>query len=105
MMIASIDQKASRAVPILVAIALSSLATTWALNTPELSKKAETAQVLETKVIPKLKDAAGCQTARARVATNLAKASEKGHDIDLTDIPNCPLAKSAAAIRTVTAPQ
>lgn len=91
MNISLIDSKASKVAPILLAAAVSSLITSWALKTPELGRKAEALQIVETKEIPHLKDVAGCQTARARVATNLANASEQGANINLAKIPNCPL--------------
>lgn len=92
---ANIDKKAGRFVPILVAAALSSLATTWALKTPETSRKAAMLPAVQAqaKKVPHLLDVAGCQTARARVATELVKDSEHGRDVDLSDIPNCPTLK------------
>ena len=92
-MATNLDRKASKIAPILLAMAVSSLATSWALKTPYLHKRADHATVLEKKVIPQLKDVAGCQQQRARVATSLAKASENGRDIDLGAIPNCPAIK------------
>lgn len=89
MIVTLIDQKASKVVPILLAAAVSSLITSWALKTPELGRKAEKLQVVETHDIPKLKSIAGCQTLRANTATTLAKASEKGADVNLAAIPNC----------------
>ncbi len=98
MRIALIDNKASKATPYLLVAAVSAIITSWALKTPELGQKADKLQVEETKVIPHLKDVAGCQTARARVATKLANASEQGANINLSKIPNCPLLPAKAPI-------
>lgn len=86
-----VESAISKRLPILLAMAISSLGTSWFYKTPELSQKAERLEVVEQKVIPKLRDVAGCQTQRARVATQQAVQSESGADVHLEDIPHCPL--------------
>lgn len=92
-----IDGTISKMSPMLLAAALSSLATSWFYQTPRLHQKEQRLEVVEQKIVPHLQDVAGCQTVRARVATSLAQASENGASVDLTDIPHCPLPPKMAA--------
>lgn len=101
---AKIDQAISKRIPLLLVAVFSSLATSWFYKTPELHQKEQQLEVVERKEIPKLKDIAGCQTARARIATRLADDSEHGWNVDLSNIPNCPLPPKLAAEKTKQSP-
>lgn len=57
---------------------------------PWLHQQAAVAHKLQTVDIPHIKSVAGCQTIRAQIATKEAVASEKGADVDVSKIPNCP---------------
>jgi hypothetical protein len=71
-MFQKIDQESNKWSLLLFVMAVVALATSFFLRTPELSKKAETLQTVQTKVIPALKAKAGCEKWRADVATRLA---------------------------------
>lgn len=66
---------------------------------PWLHQQAAEVHHLQTKVIPKLADAAGCQTARARIAVNELQKSESGQDADVNAAPDCPVAPSVKKLK------
>ncbi len=72
MMFQEIEQQGGKWSGRLVLLALVALATSYFLKTPELTKKAETLQTVQTKVIPALKAKAGCEEWRAETNEKLA---------------------------------
>lgn len=64
---------------------------------PWLHQQAATLHQTQTVLIPKLANAAGCQTARARATQDLLNKSESGADIDTSAVPSCPLAPALIA--------
>ncbi len=69
----AIEQKSNKWSLWLFAMVLVALATSYFLRTPELTKKAETLQAVQSTVIPALKARAGCEEWRANTNENLAR--------------------------------
>lgn len=72
MMFQTIEQQSNKWSWRLAILALVAIATSFFLKTPELSKKAEILQTVQTKVIPALKAKAGCEEWRAETNEKLA---------------------------------
>lgn len=72
MMFQTIDQKSNKWSLWLFILVLVALGTSYFLKTPELSKKAETLQAVQTQVVPALKAQVGCERWRVEQTKKLA---------------------------------
>lgn len=103
MIATTINQKASVVARYLLVAAVSSLATSWALKTPELHRQSETLHVVETKTLPAVtKQLAQTKTQLAQTQCDKAKAvrvavqgilADQKSDVDApdwSDLKACP---------------